>query len=46
MSEDSDYDSEWKEQVWTKVSVCCSLCEDEYLDAELRKREIGKCVCS
>ena len=35
MSEDSDFDSEWREEVKTKVSTCmCSskLCEDEYLD--------------
>ena len=40
MSEDSDFDSEWREQVETKVSTCiCSsiLCEDEYLDEELHK---------
>ena len=39
MSEDSDFDSEWKEEVETKVSTCmCSslLCDDEYLDRELR----------
>ena len=48
MSEDSDFDSEWREQVKTKVSTCmCSskLCEDEYLDGELRKVEIEKCIC-
>ena len=47
MSEDSDFDSEWREQVETKVSACmCSsiLCEDEYLDVELRKGEIEKCI--
>ena len=33
MSEDSDFNSEWKEQVETKVSMCSSLtCEDECLD--------------
>ena len=40
MSEDSDFDSEWRERVETKVSTCtCSsrLCEDEYLDGELHK---------
>ena len=46
MSEDSDFDGEWKEEVETKVSMCSSiLCEDEYLDGELRKGEIEKCVC-
>ena len=48
MSEDSDIDNEWREQVKTKVSasMCSSiLCEDEYLDGELRKREIEKCIC-
>ena len=33
MSEDSDFDSEWKEQVETKVSMCSSLlCEGDHLD--------------
>ena len=46
MSEDSDFDGEWKEEVETKVSMCSSiLCEDEYLDGELHKGEIEKCVC-
>ena len=46
MSEDSDFDSEWKEQVETKVSMCSSLlCEDEYLDGGLCKGEIEKCIC-
>ena len=41
MSEDSDFDSEGREQVETKVSVCSSLsCEDEYLDGELHKGEM------
>ena len=47
MSEDSDFDSEWREQVKTKVSSCmCSsiLCEDEYLDGKLRKGEIEKSI--
>ena len=46
-SEDSDFDGEWKEEVETKVSTCmCSsiLCEDEYLDGELCKEKIEKCV--
>ena len=47
MSEDSDFDGEWKEEVETKVSVCSSmLCEDECLDGELCKGEIEKCVCN
>ena len=46
MSEDSGFDSEWKEQVETKVRMCSSLlCEDEYLDGVLRKGEIEKCIC-
>ena len=46
MSEDSDFDGEWKEKVETKVSMCSSLlCEDENLDGELRKGKIEKCVC-
>ena len=46
MSEDSNFDSEWREQVKTKVSTCmCSsiLCEDEYLDGKLLKGKIEKC---
>ena len=40
------FNSEWKEQVETKVSMCSSsLCEDEYLDGELHKGEIEKCIC-
>ena len=48
MSEDSDFGGEWKEEVETKVStcMCCSLlCYYEYLDGELHKGEIEKCVC-
>ena len=45
MSEDSNFDGEWKEEVETKVSMCSNMCEDEYLDGELRKGEIEKCVC-
>ena len=46
MSEDSDFDGEWKEGVENKVSMCSRLlCEDEYLDGELCKGEIEKCVC-
>ena len=46
MSEDSDFDSEWKEQVESKVSMCSSLlCEDEYLDGELHKGEIEEYIC-
>jgi len=46
MSEDSNFDGEWKEEVETKVHMCSSiLCDDEYLDGELRKGEIEKCVC-
>ena len=40
--------NEWKEEVETKVSTCmCSslLRDDEYLDGELHKGEIEKCVC-
>jgi len=45
MSEDSDFDGEWTEEVETKVSMCSSiLCEDEYVDEELRKGKIEKCV--
>ena len=47
MSEDSGFDNERREQVKTKVSTCmCSsiLCEDEYLDGELRKGEIEKFI--
>ena len=45
MSEDSDFDGEWKEEVETKVCMCSSLqCEDEYVDGELCKGEIEKCL--
>ena len=47
MSEDSEFDSEWKEQVETKVSICSSLsCEYQYLKRELCKMEIEKCICN
>ena len=33
MSEDSDFDGEWKEKGETKVHMCSStLCVDDYLD--------------
>ena len=45
-SKDGDFDGEWKEEMETKVSMCSSiLCEDEYLDGELCKGVIEKCVC-
>ena len=38
MSVDSDFDSEWKEQVENEVSAYGSMvCEDEYLDGEIQK---------
>ena len=46
MSEDNDFDIECKEQVEIKVSMCSSLLnEDEYLDGEMFKGEIEKCIC-
>ena len=48
MSEDSDFESEWRKQVETKVNtrMCSSiLCEDEYLDGEFCKGETQKCIC-
>ena len=45
MSEDNDFDGEWKEEVETKCMYSSILCEDEYLDRELHKGEIEKCVC-
>lgn len=42
---DSDFDSEQKEQVETKVNKCSSLLfEDEYQDGELHEGEIEKCI--
>lgn len=43
----SDFNSEWRKQVETKVSTCMRssiLCEDEYLDGKLHKREIEKYI--
>ena len=43
VSIDSDFDSNWKELVEWKVSMCGSLskvCEDEALDREIEKAEI------
>ena len=48
VSIDSDFDSNWKELVERKVSMCGSLskvCEDEALDREIEKAEIVKCIC-
>ena len=43
MGEGSDFDSGWREQVETKVSMHSSiLCEDEYLDGKLHK---GEYIC-
>ena len=44
MSEDNDSDGEWKEEVETKCMCSSLLYEDEYLDRELCKGEIEKCV--
>ena len=48
VSIDRDFDSNWKELVERKVSMCGSLskvCEDEALDREIEKAEIVKCIC-
>ena len=46
MSEDSEFDSKWREQVEANVSMWSSLlCEDDYLDGELQKGEIEKYIC-
>ena len=47
VSIDSDFDSNWKELVERKVSMCGSLskvCEDEALDREIEKVEIVKYI--
>ena len=47
MSEDSDFDSEWREQVKTKINTCMGssiLCEENYLDGELCIGVIEKCI--
>ena len=47
VSVDSDFDSNWKESVERKVSMCSSLsqvCEDEALDGRIEKEEIAKCI--
>ena len=48
VSTDSDFDSNWKELVERKVSMCGSLskvCEDEAIDREIKKAEIAKHIC-
>ena len=47
MSVDSDFEDVWREVVKTKVSMCSSLSEmheDEVLDREIQKAEVGKCI--
>ena len=47
VSVDRNFDSNWKEVVERKVSVCSSLsevCEDEALDGEIEKEEIAKSI--
>ena len=44
---DSNFDAEWKEEVESNVSRYGSmseLCEDEFLDNEIEKGEIVKCI--
>ena len=42
----AEFDSKWREQVETNVSMWSSLlCEDDYLDGELQKGEIEKYIC-
>ena len=47
LSLDSNFDAEWKEEVDSNVSRYGSmseLCEDEFLDKEIEKGEIVKCI--
>ena len=47
LSSDSNFDAEWKEEVESNVSRYGSmsdLCEDEFLDNEIEKEEIVKCI--
>ena len=47
LSLDSNFDAEWKEVVESNVSRYGSmseLCEDEFLDNEIEKGEIVKCI--
>ena len=47
LSLDSNFDAEWKEEVESNVSRYGSmseLCEDEFLDNEIEKGEIVKCI--
>ena len=44
---DSNFDAEWKEEVESIVSRYGSmseLCEDEFLDEEVEKGDIVKCI--
>ena len=47
LSLDSNFDAEWKEEVESNVSRYDSmseLCEEEFLDKEIEKGEIVKCI--
>ena len=47
VSVSSDFDSNWKEAVERKVSMCSTLsevCEDEALDEGIEKEEIAKWI--
>ena len=47
LSLDSNFDAEWKEEVESNVSRCgimSELCEDEFLDNEIEKGVIVKCI--
>ena len=45
LSLDSNFDAEWKEEVeGNRYGSMSELCEDEFLDKEIEKGEIVKCI--
>ena len=47
VSIDSDFDNDWKMEVESKVEACDRMsgsCEDAFLDRELEKADIAKCL--
>ena len=44
MSVDSEFNADWKEEVEDSVGGYSSLSEEAFLDKEIEKGEIAKCV--
>ena len=44
LSLDSNFDAEWKEEVESRYGSMSELCEDDFLDNEIEKGEIVKCI--